>query len=301
MDPEMGIGRMPRRGRAGMPGGMAMAEQEPSPYYLFRFFDFNVEPGTYYRYRVRLLLANPNKDLPRRFVKPPELVEKRWVETDWSEPTNPIFVPRDDRVLAVSVKPPRRPWDEPSGKILAVHWDMDLGLEVSEEFDVQRGLLANFPDRDASFLQNRRPISIGGLEGGPGIGGMLGGTEDPEEQPKVDYRTEALVLDMAGGERLSRRDRDQTSPGKILLLAANGNLVVHDELEDARAVASREKPEEVETIPGRGRPEGREMGPGGEFGEFEGMPPFGGEAAGRGRGRRNPRTRQPPRVPGREM
>ena len=49
----------------------------------------------------------------------------------------------------------------------------------------------------------------------------------------VNYYSRAIAIDFRGGENLSdRRGSGLTSLGEILLLDADGNLVVHNELDD---------------------------------------------------------------------
>ncbi|MBU4400908.1 MAG: hypothetical protein KKE86_16455, partial [Planctomycetes bacterium] len=49
----------------------------------------------------------------------------------------------------------------------------------------------------------------------------------------VNYYSRAIAIDFRGGENLSgRRGSGLTSVGEILLLDAEGNLVVHNELDD---------------------------------------------------------------------
>jgi len=55
---------------------------------------------------------------------------------------------------------------------------------------------------------------------------------------KVNYFTRAIAVDFRGGERLRGRRGNSlglAAPGEILLLDADGNLVVHDELDDKPA------------------------------------------------------------------
>jgi hypothetical protein len=56
-----GYGGYPGMEGSGMPGyGMNLQLQRPVPYYLLRYFDFEVEPGKNYQYRVRLVMRDPN-------------------------------------------------------------------------------------------------------------------------------------------------------------------------------------------------------------------------------------------------
>jgi hypothetical protein len=66
---------------------------EKPKYLLFRFLDFNVEPTKHYRYRVKLIIANPNYKLDQSHLETPELAQGETRETEWSKPSDPVFVP----------------------------------------------------------------------------------------------------------------------------------------------------------------------------------------------------------------
>lgn len=228
---EMGMGM-------GMEGPYAggTPQKEQTPYLLFRFFDFNVEPGKQYRYRVRLLLRNPNYEVEPRFLERPELAKKQWIETDWCEPSDAVIVPRDDRLLAVSANPPRRLTDEPSAKLCLVQHSQKYGMLVHEDWTVMRGQVLNRYDRS--------------FEGTlPGSGARI-----PMED--VDFKTDAVLLDIRGG-----KSRDQSSPAQVLVLDHAGRLVVRNELTDLAEYESLEAPAEtgypggMEGMPGMMDPE----------------------------------------------
>jgi hypothetical protein len=226
-------------------------------YYLFRFFDFNVEPGKRYRYRVRLVLRNPNLGVEDRYLSPEMLADKqqieqevkklgaenkvsearaayrRWemVESDWTDPSELISVPRDSRLLAVSVQPPTRVAGEPRGNVMVVSWVKDLGIEAFREESVQRGKVANFLNcRFPETKPPRRPSKrlLGEEEGYYQPAGSL---QTADASSPVNYLTDTLVLDMHGGERLPGKDR-LNRPGTILLMDLDGTLVVRHELDD---------------------------------------------------------------------
>ncbi len=212
---------------------VATAQQpKPSSYKLFRFFDFDVEPGKQYVYRVRLGVQNPNHGQPISNLKTPELAKATFLKTKWSDPTSAIPVPRDTRLFAVSVKPPRG-YNEPSGQIMAVSWVHDKGLELYKDFGVIRGQVANYLKETVS------------------------GTS-------VDFISDATIVDMRGGERLpgSRRNTMYAS-GQILILDPAGNLRLHDELDDApdreRVISEQTVEEGRGVTPGRTGGKGLEM------------------------------------------
>lgn len=72
---------------------------------LFRYLDFNVEPGKTYRYRVRFILANPNYG--KRIADAGGLnhvVEGETRETPWSNITTPVLVEKDVKYFLAEVR-----------------------------------------------------------------------------------------------------------------------------------------------------------------------------------------------------
>ena len=196
-------------------------ELDTTKYLLFRWFDFSVEPGKQYRYRVFLVLKNPNyKDkVERKFLMEPDDAERLYIGHDlkaasggrikidelaakWSAPTDPIYVPEDVQVLASSVEAPRAQTGEPKGKVQIVRFDKLSGTTVHEEYPVTRGKAI-----------------------------------EPTE-----YSTRQVAVDLKGGELLGRQQR---SPGEILAIDPTGELVIHDEVTDEAIIAERtaNKPE----------------------------------------------------------
>lgn len=229
----------------------ALADEQPE-YTLFRFFDFNVEPGKKYRYRVRLLLANPFYALDPKYLNDEmkrlreqavqeyqakmaagdragaQAARAKWayIETPFSEESEPITVPPDTQLLAASVSPPLRAVGEPSGTVMVVRWVASNGQEAFESFAVKRGSVPNyrgrqFPPGAAQEETTKTTLRVAAPAGGA-----------TAETFTVDYITDAVILDLAGGGRLPGRDADISAPGQILVLNADGTLQVRDELDD---------------------------------------------------------------------
>ncbi len=266
--------------------GMGMYDQMPE-HLLFRFFDYTVEYGKSYRYRVRLMLANPNYGIDPKFLEDPAMAEKRWIEKDrWSVPTPVITVPRDTYVLAGGVHTRIRPTDEPAGSIAVVKWREATGEEVHKDFRVTRGQQLDYED---VVIRDPRRRQYGEAPETPPTGSLLalGEQETPVEEPEtVDFVTEMLVLDLKGGIRLPGRDRSLTEPGRILVMDYDGTLRMLSEIEDAREFEERtsepEEPEEEGAMPGMMDEEGMME----EMMMLEGGPPP-------PRGRRPPRRERP--------
>ena len=149
--------------------GPAVNGASASTYLLFRFFDFDVQPGKQYAYRVQLVLQNPNYKAKTSWLKDPKLADEKRLKTKWSDESDPpllVSVPDDTRILAVSVTSKAH---DPVGRILVNKWSKKHGRETHDEFDVVRGQVADFPDRVA------RPENQNGGAGTPpgGPGGMM--------------------------------------------------------------------------------------------------------------------------------
>jgi hypothetical protein len=81
---------------------------------LIRFYDFSVQPGATYQYRVQVLMANPlfgKEDL----AVAKNLTEKKEIVGKWSQPTPNIVIPRDLHFYVVDEKPeaPKQPGSPP--------------------------------------------------------------------------------------------------------------------------------------------------------------------------------------------
>jgi hypothetical protein len=175
---------------------------------LFRFFDFTVEPNKTYRYRVKLVLWNPNAGVPTRYLENYDFANGLTREADWSEPSPPIPVIAGNRLLAGAVTPPGR--TEQTAKVLAKQFDANLASEIRRVFDISRGSIMN--------------------ESGVKIGLPQDAGQPTAEPTEVDFETNAVVLDMFGGDKLpgaksSRSLSDQARiPGHILVLDSDGQL-----------------------------------------------------------------------------
>ncbi len=74
---------------------------------LFRYFDFDLQPGDTYRYRVRFVIRNPNFQRPIEEVVLPSVAEGEIRTTPWSNETAEVHVEQDTRYFLSSVRPPR--------------------------------------------------------------------------------------------------------------------------------------------------------------------------------------------------
>ena len=208
-------GMMPMGGMGGMMGmsGRMGVAKEKIDYMLFRFFDFTVTPGKKYKYRVRLALENPNFDVAPQYLKSADLAKEEFVYTDWSEPSPEVFVPLGSELLAGDINP-----KDPSGKILVRQFDKDKAVTAAHEFELARGATMN-----AEGVEVPMPNTTPGATPG-----------SSEEKQKVDFRTDATMIDLVGGDKLTGGPMGTKSPGRMLVLRSDGELALLSEFDDAR-------------------------------------------------------------------
>ncbi|MGD0896788.1 MAG: hypothetical protein ABR915_03060 [Thermoguttaceae bacterium] len=220
-------------------------EEQDSEYLLFRFFDVDVQPGKQYRYRVFLVLKNPNYQLEGKYLTDPALATPQYLgefvrdadqrlrpntsQAGWSEFSPAAAVPNDIQLLAVSVQPTRQ-GQEPVGMLRVVKYIERLGVNSWGDFPVVRGKMADFPE-----------------------------IKDPRNDIIVSYLTDALIVDLAG-EKVSPRERlqPQPRPGQILVLEKSGRLVIRDVVQDDELFRRINPPQEKP----QPKPKGGGPGPG---------------------------------------
>lgn len=192
------------------PGTAVVKELE---YRLFRFFDFTIEPGKKYRYRVRLVVKNPNYGVPVSLVEKPELTKEEYFDTPWSNVSEMITVEKDSALLVGPVKPGPA-YREGKAEVVIKQWDDRHGVTAVKSFDTMyRGQVANF---------DRQTVTV----------------EDPATQQKgeeiVDFETNMLLVDFVGGDKLRYRSKVRR-PAEMLFVRNDGSLEIRRELSDRRS------------------------------------------------------------------
>jgi hypothetical protein len=260
-------------------GGGPSAAAEPVQYKLIRFFDTKAQPGRVYRYRIRLLVEDPNNPNtnPRigRPSRPPvrrtlsmkviERLKKQeaaagdkdppyYVMTDWSEPSAPVSIPSASRVFASDVNPERFSTGDVkyltgdvSGNLVPVVWNDALAIDVSKPMKAYRGSVLN----TSGTFEVLDPITL-----------------EIKLLKKFDLSSGFMVADLLGGEDLpGDRENKVTSIGEVLLIDDQGNFTFHDELDDYERYRRFTLADEVKQATGGfggGYPGGEGGYPGGE-------------------------------------
>ncbi len=265
---EEGRGSMERMGGP-EGGGRSFASAMPSAattrtslpkgvdHLLLRFFDFTVEPGKKYKYRVSLVVADPNYVMPDNALAP-AVLDRRRQESQaakakklprpeyrriegWSDPSPIVGIPLSGGARLVDVKPPaaEKINDEPSAKLLVDSFDTDdegNAIQAAVEKEFRRGNVANLVE-EVEYLVPAPP-SIDTREGFKFVTGMT-------------------LLDIEGGKKLTK---DMSTPARVMLMGPAGDLTIRKELDDKPAVEYHKMLFTKDKRFGSGGPEGEGFG-----------------------------------------
>lgn len=123
------------RGRGGMGGGMGgrmgggemagMSYAPEVPYKLYRYVDMTCEKGKRYRYRVRLVLENPNFEFPPGYLEKPESAKDKLVYSPYSEPSPVAEVPMNAEALAAGATMKSGEIEATVSLLQLVEWKLD--------------------------------------------------------------------------------------------------------------------------------------------------------------------------------
>lgn len=210
-----GMGQM-GGGYGGMPAGSNARQASRQPEWkLFRFFDFDVEPGKTYQYRVKLVFANPNYEIPKRYLEDYADREGEYREAPWSEPSPAVMVRYGSRMLAGPLVKERA--GEPIVELALKQFDQEEAADARDFIDVARGAVLN--KRGAKVL-------VPDSESAPGSSG-------DSREIEVDFQTDTLLVDILGGEPISG-GRGKKAPGHVLVLRNDGEFAILDEAADSQ-------------------------------------------------------------------
>jgi hypothetical protein len=221
-----------KNGDAVNPNSAEEQAQVPD-YFLLRYFDFDVEPNHQYQYRVFPILRNPSFGKELSVLEDPTVGEYQYLGVDaaawkadaksetgewplkpaaqWSAPCTSDRVPGDLRLLAGPVVPPSRAQPEITADARILIWQLETGRSGSFHKDnLARGKELKFPDAAVKT---------------PGI----------SQTSKVPLDPKCILVDAAlGGDPLRDSEGHAASTGLILVLDNFGNLVLHDQVAEAK-------------------------------------------------------------------
>ncbi|MDP7269437.1 MAG: hypothetical protein QF408_14850 [Pirellulales bacterium] len=203
---------------------------------MVRIFDYNVEAGKIYRYRIQLALKNPNVGIDPRFLEnPSQMQDGKYRESVWSEPSNIVRVPADEQVYVVTNGNKEGPEDNIIAReIIVREIDFDKGEQRTGRLSLQRGEIASQKTDEKQLLQgkgspainNNSPISTDLVlldwHGGESLGGFGGPPDGDQDRPAPEQTV-------------------MTAPAEMLFLDSRGNLFARNSLSDAAVTGAFNK------------------------------------------------------------
>jgi hypothetical protein len=234
---------LPRQRNGSFPRHVAapLASSEKPDILFMRYVDYDVQPGKQYSYRIKLILHNPNYQVPKKFLEEADFDQIQNLEAAWSEPSPAVAVPVETTVELLAVNSARR-----CAVVRLKHFDLQTGGYQTNDFTVERGQVMNFyrqeyyPPADPS-APKESDISLTGPS--PRV------TVAPQ---RVDYVTDMVLMDCREGHRLPGRNRVALAePSSILLLDSEGNLLVVKEKESALRAQFKQPDNKVASAPKR--------------------------------------------------
>lgn len=268
---------------------------------LFRYFDFDVRPGYAYRYRVKLILRNPNYEL-KDLVADPSYADGEFRETPWSKESNPAVVPESvnyflkvvDRDPVNEVARPRG--NKPVARFQFYEWDASVGTMIADMVDV-----LTF----GQFVGEAKKKSL-----------RLNVSKPSFKVEEVTFRSEDVLLDAEGDLRVNLEDhKDLKLPTQnkglvglspsALVVNSGGELVPIDPTTNTNREAElkdrvqRER-EHFKHLEGKEDKPAASMldlyGGGAEMGDL--YNPYGGMGGASGKGKARRVSRKPPPMSG---
>lgn len=211
-------------------GGEMQKDLRLAKYLLFRYFDFNVNPGNAYRYRVRLVLLNPNFKRPVEELVDESVAAGENRITPWSEPTVPTYFPEEQKVFLTKADKARPDTGLPSATLDIIQWFTDSGMHIAAKLEkLQLG----------QFIGGRPKIKV-----------LRPGAESFKEED-VSIFTGSILADIASAPELDPVEHadlkvnpkllKQLGVDKALLVDRFGQLVALDPKASADEMAAAQK------------------------------------------------------------
>ena len=205
----------------GMMGGMGAASESSVTYWkseekrvMIRALDFTVEPDNSYRYRVRIVVFNPNYQ--RDDVSPGTDKEHKTLKGPWSKETDQVTMPPDVMPYAIdTLLPPASPISDNKVRFQVVRFHPSDGVTVPRTYDATVGGLIG------EFGRAEVPVSDG----------------SGKKVVPIDFTTHQIVLDLSGGGKPLMLPSGIIGPpidrpALTTLLRPDGSIAVHVQADD---------------------------------------------------------------------
>jgi hypothetical protein len=178
---------------------------------MIRSLDFTVEPDKTYRFRVRIVVYNPNRD--REDVAPGVDTKSLELFGPWSEPTAEVTMPPDVATYALAKVLPN-PKRSDLATFQVTRWNPEDGVTVVRRFDAGPGEIIG------NMATTAVPVSDG----------------SGQQTKRIDFNSHEIVLDTTGGTQpvppLGAGNAPLTVPATSLLVRPDGVVVLRNQADD---------------------------------------------------------------------
>ncbi len=156
---------------------------------LFRYFDFDVEPGKSYQYRVRLKIKNPNALRKVDDVVDASVIAGDFRYTEWSDITKVTVVPEETHYFLSDVNTPRNAGFPMECNVDIYQWYQETGTTIYNNLELSLGSFIAGNPEVTKVLRPARPS-----------------LEDEED---IEFETEDFVVDLSDSIKLDiYQDKD---------------------------------------------------------------------------------------------
>jgi hypothetical protein len=179
---------------------------------MIRALDFTAEPDSTYRYRVRIVVFNPNYN--HDDVNPGVDKKSKELRGPWSQETDEVTMPADVTPYAIGTLPPNNPKSDTKVRFQVVRFNPADGVTVPSNFESSAGEIIGDP--------RTRDIPVADGSG--------------KKSKLIDFGTRQIVLNVAGGgyQQLPKGlvGTPVEKPALAVLLRPDGSVAVHKEADD---------------------------------------------------------------------
>jgi len=178
---------------------------------MVRSLDFTVDPDKTYRYRVRIVVFNPNRD--REDVAPGVDTSSIELFGPWSEPTDEVTMPADVTayVVAKGLSDARK---KEQVQFDVARWDPQSGITVEKRYDAMPG----------EIVGDYNKIT------------RIPSQDVKEAKAPIDFNSHEVVLDANGGDQPVTHIPGGTGrfsvPVQALLVRSDGSVILRDQALD---------------------------------------------------------------------
>jgi hypothetical protein len=206
---------MASRGRGGPTEAVGNYWKTDEKHVMIRAFDFTVKPDTSYRYRVQVVVFNPNRN--HEFVSPGVDTKAELLRGPWSEPTDEVHMPADVMPYAIATAAPT-PTSDMKARFQVVRFHPADGATVPHNFYAGPGEVIGEPRTDYV------PVADG----------------SGKKSHTIDFNSHQIVLDINANKKSNGYQLLPAGfvgppidrPALTLVLRHDGSVIVHNEADD---------------------------------------------------------------------